>query len=310
VRRLTGGDLRFAVSNLLVDRTTSRVSEAFDAADIPHILLKGPSIGDWLYSRDEVRPYHDSDFLVAHADWERAIDVLQELGFRDRLAAMGHPRMESLHSYPWRHDHPEYADIDLHATLDGLNADSHEVWATLSVGTVALRVARRDVTVLSPAGRALHIALHAAQHRQGHPLEDLGRALEQLSAPTWARAAQLAARLDGTAAFASGLCTLSAGEKLARRLGVAGVSSTETSLRAAEVPLAEGLHALLSAPSLRARLGLLRREVFPSPAFLRWWTPLARSGALGLLAAYAWRPCYLLLRLPRAALALRAALRG
>jgi hypothetical protein len=295
------------MSNLLVDRTTCRVSSAFEAAGIRHVVLKGPTFADWLYEAAEVRPYNDSDFLVAHRAWQRAVDVLQQLGFRDRLAAMDHPRMESLHSYPWGTDDSADADVDLHATLDGLTVDPDEVWEVLSAETVPHRVGRREVWALSTAARALHIALHAAQHRVGHPLEDLERALERTPETTWACAAALADRLGGRAAFGSGLCTLPAGQELARRLGVEDATSTATRLRAAQVPLAEGLRELLTTPSLRGRLGLIRREVLPSPAFLRWWSPLAHYGRIGLLAAYAWRPLYLLSRLPRAAWALRAA---
>jgi hypothetical protein len=44
----------------------------------------------------------------------------------------------------------------------------------------------------------------------------------------------------------------------------------------------------------RARAGLLLREALPSPEFMRWWSPLARHGRLGLAAAYGRRWLWLL----------------
>jgi hypothetical protein len=184
------------------------------------------------------------------------------------------------------------------------------VWATLSTGTTRQTVARRDIPVLSRAGEALHVALHAAKHRRGHAVADLERALEQVPRDTWRQAAELAVRLEGAAAFRAGLCLLPAGRKLAAHLGVADAWSTESSLRAAQVPLAEGLHELWSTPSARAQLLLVRRELFPRPAFMRWWTPLARRGLFGLAAAYPLRLAYLASRLPRAAWAVYTARRG
>ncbi len=40
------------------------------------------------------------------------------------------------------------------------------------------------------------------------------------------------------------------------------------------------------------------RVMLPTPAFLRWWTPLARRGPLGLPAAYVWRYIHLARTLP------------
>jgi hypothetical protein len=38
---------------------------------------------------------------------------------------------------------------------------------------------------------------------------------------------------------------------------------------------------------------MLGRKVLPSPAWMREWTPLARRGPLGLIAAYGYRQLWL-----------------
>ena len=309
-RPLAPADVRRAVANLLVDQTTIRISRAFAAAAIEHILLKGPVIADWLYDEDEVRGYDDSDLLVAMRDWDRAVGVLSLMGFRERLAPMRHPRMEGIRSDAWCSDEPAEADVDLHATLDGLEADPAVVWRALWEGRAEHSVAGRSIAVLGAGARTLHVALHAAQHRDGRALADLGRAVERVGVETWASAADLADRLGGRAALNAGLSLTDPGRALARRIGVADARSMRTAVRAADVPLAAGLYELATTRGFANRASMLGRELFPTAEFLRWWSPTARRGRLGLAAARVWRPAYLVVRLPRAAIAVRSARRG
>ncbi len=296
-----------AIFTRIVDQVAVHMSVRFTEAGIDHVLLKGPTIAGWLYGDDEVRPYGDADFLIRRADWERAAEVLKAEGFEDELAKMAHPRMESFHSHPWRSK--TKGDVDMHATLEGLDADMDVVWQELTARRETLQLPDGPVAMMAEAGRLLHIALHASQHRDGRPITDLERALERASDASWAEAAEPAARVDGVAAFLSGLRTRPEGDALIDRLGVRDIRSVETLLRAGQVPLAEGLHELSEAEGLRAKLRLGFHEAFPSPDFLRWWTPLARRGRLGLALAYAWRPLYLASRLPSALRALREARR-
>ena len=52
------------------------------------------------------------------------------------------------------------------------------------------------------------------------------------------------------------------------------------------------------------------RQVLPPPDYLRFRSPLARRGPVGLAAAYAARPVWLARHAPRAVRAWRAARRG
>lgn len=304
---LSSADMLVAMYCRIVDRLVIDVSGWFRAAGIDHVLLKGPAIAGWLYDPDEVRAYGDADFLVQRGDWERAVAILQRQGFEDALAKMAHPRMESFHSHPW--GSRERGDVDMHATLEGLGADMDVVWRELTAERETLKLPEGEVEMLAEPGRLLHVALHVAQHRDGKALTDLERALERIGDERWADAAALAERTDGVPAFLSGLRTIEAGGALVRRLDLREVHSVETLLRAEQVPLAEGLHELSEAPGVRAKLRIALQEVFPRPEFMRWWSPLARRGRGGLVAAYLWRPLYLASRLPAALRALWAARR-
>ena len=56
--------------------------------------------------------------------------------------------------------------------------------------------------------------------------------------------------------------------------------------------MAAGFEALAATPGLFAKLRLVAHEMVPTRAFMRWWSPLARRGPLGLAAAYLWRPIW------------------
>jgi hypothetical protein len=143
--------------------------------------------------------------------------------------------------------------------------------------------------------------MHAAQHQDGKAVYDLERALERVDDETWQLAAKLARRLDAAPTFAGGLQLHPEGAALSRRLGVSEARSIRMDLRASQVPLTESIYELSLAPGIRAKLKLFRAELVPKPAFMRWWSPLARRGPVGLAAAYLWRPLYLIIHAPAAA---------
>ncbi len=292
-----------------VDALAVEAIRAFRAHGVDPILLKGPAIAHWIYPEDEPRAYGDVDLLVPLDAWESCHTALAELGYADTLGAMGHPGMESHSGFPWgRGDDC----VDLHCTLWGVMATPTEVWAELEPSAVPIRLAGVEVRALSPEARALHVALHAAQDGGRHPkgMADLERALAVLPESTWHTAAEIAGRLDATAAFATGLRLCEDGARITEELSleegsVAGV------LRASAVPLAEGLEHLASTPGARAKLRLAVAELFPSAAFMRWWAPrLARGGRAGLVLAYLWRPVWIALRAAPAVLAWRRARRA
>jgi hypothetical protein len=284
-----------AARSLALDGLTAELVGELEAAGVPAIVLKGPAIATWLYRDRGVRAYGDADLLIPPDCWDRATTTLLRLGFADGLGPMAHPRMESITSHPFgRGDQ----DVDLHCTLWGLAAPPARTWEVLSSRTVPLKVGGRELRVLAPAPRAMHVALHAAQHgyADGKPMRDLEAALELVPEEVWAEAAQVAAELDALPGFATGLRLSPDGLALAERLGVAHEASVDSLLRVAQVPLSQGIEELARTPGLRAKLSMLRSELLPTPEFMRWWSPLARRGRLGLAASYLWRPLYLTLR--------------
>jgi hypothetical protein len=296
---------------LHVDRVTAEVVTAMRKAGIRALLLKGPSIAVWLYGDGDARFYRDSDLLVAPDAYRQAGDVVGELGFH-HLA------------YSWHRDSQTWiragdmSCVDLHRSLTGVRASSRTVWQELSAETDTLDVGGIDVEVLRVPARALHVALHAAQHGMdvGRPLEDLRRALRITDQRIWREAVDLARRIDALPAFAAGLRLDPEGVRVAQCLELPTERPPAVALRAGtEIPVAIALQSLTSERSRRARSRLLLRALAPSPRYVRHWATIhmsrwpaaLRRGRLGLGVTYVWRLIWILLRLPKAITALRRA---
>jgi hypothetical protein len=291
----TPPDVMWAARSLALDRRSAELVAELEAAGVPAILLKGPAIAAWLYHGRGVRTYGDTDLLVPPGRWDLAMATLRRLGFEDGLGGMAHPRMESFTSHPLAR---AGQDVDLHCTLWGIQVPPERAWEVLSARTEPMNVGGRALSVLAPPARAMHVALHAAQHGydEGKPVLDLELALEVLPDELWAEAAEVATELGALGGFATGLRLLPAGRALAGRLGIGSEASVDALLRVAHVPLSQGFEELATTPGLRGKLAVVRGELAPTPDFMRWWSPLARRGPLGLAAAYLWRPLYLALR--------------
>ncbi|HKZ14561.1 MAG TPA: nucleotidyltransferase family protein, partial [Solirubrobacterales bacterium] len=212
--------IRVAALCLLVDRVSAEVITALHAAGVPSLLMKGPAISTWIYV-GEPRHYADTDLLLRGADWERAVAVLERLGFADDLTSLDRPRSGSLDSHPYVRE-ADGAAVDLHTTLFGIDAAPAEVWAAFAAERVPLEVGGARVAAPSYRARALHIAMHAVQHggdAHRKPMRDLELALERLPEPVWAEALELARTLRAEPAFVAGLRLTERGRRLAAAIG-------------------------------------------------------------------------------------------
>jgi hypothetical protein len=288
-----------AGDSLVVDALAARVFSALTAHGVQCRLLKGASFAQWLYDEGEVRAYVDCDFLVRPGDLKRAEEILRRRGFSLHEAQFADG------DRPWYHttwvDPGTNRTVELHRTLLGVTADDEVVWTALAEPKSSLVVAGRTVDALSLPARALHVALHRAQHGPLHSRcrEDLSRALQRVSPREWEAAAELASRTGATQAFAFGLRCDPLGERIASGLGLPYGASTEVLLRGAGSPhLALGFEWFASRQGVRAKVAFLLRKGFPPPAFLRAWIRVIRGRPLVLPLAYVWRLGWLLRHAP------------
>jgi hypothetical protein len=269
--------------NLSVDLVTAEVVGALRARDVRSILLKGPTLSDLLYRDGGLRTYVDVDLLIAERDASRTSDVLLALGFAYGFESRDGPSPDRV---LWMRPPDE---VDIHHTIQGVEADSERVWSVLSGMTELQEVGGLEVECLSEPARALHVALHATQHGRAWdlPMEDLRRAIEILPFETWDAAAVVAKELEATAAFATGLRLHPAGRLVAERLGLSARETVGTLLRSQSAPhLTLGFEKLYSLPGPWAKARFIARKLFPPRANMRFMMPLARRGRLGLATAY------------------------
>ncbi len=279
-----------ALRSLAIDRATADVMAAFRSAHVEAVLLKGPSVALWLYPGGAGRPYVDSDILVRPSDVIAAGAVLTALGFKDLLAGAAADE-EDQDASPWRRETDGVA-VDLHHGLRGVEAEDQLAWEILAERTEPMTVAGVEVSVLEPVARAMNLVLHAAHDGVANPqcLMDLERAVTVLPGNTWPEAATLAARLKALSSFAIGLRLIPAGGPIIDRLGIATAASVEIRLRVmSPPPLAIGLAKLQQLRGVRARARFIARNVFPTPAYMRFWCRFADRRPIGLVLAYPWR---------------------
>ncbi len=296
---------------LALDQATAQAVDALRSDGIRALLLKGPALSRWLYQDESERPYVDIDLMVDPATMDRAERILNQEGFQ----RMG---LDTLSA-----DRPKYAmtlrrpdnglAVDLHHALLGAEGSEVTQWEALSQDTTWMEVGGRPVEVLTPPGRAVVLALHAAKDgaRSPHVLVDLQRAIDLVPDEVWRESVALAQRISATEGFATGLRRLPAGAALTERLGLStGVRAEFVLKENRPPPLAMGALWFLKERGVSRRASVVFHKLFPSRDFLRAWRPIARRGRLGLLAAYVWRPFWVLWHVGPAVVAARRAARA
>lgn len=279
-------ELELTLWSLHIDKAAAFITQELARSGIDSILLKGPAITRWLYPDGKPRPYGDADVMVSPANWQKARRMLAQLGFEKDLGPLAHPGMDSIASEAWVRDGQ---NVDLHCTLWGLGVVPDKAWEALSRNNRWIELQGARVRILAPEAQALLLATHAASHGDGWAVTDLERGMGMLPLDLWRRAGTLAVELGALPAFAAGMGLVPSGRQLMRQLGLPDTPLPEASLRAWRVPMSMGLEQLAQTPGISAKATMLWRELLPTPAFMRWWTPLARRGNPGLALAYLWR---------------------
>jgi hypothetical protein len=300
-----------------VNAFTVEAIGALEAAGLNPLLLKGPAIADLLYEASEERHWDDADLLVAPDDEKRAMEALAEIGFepsdselaRDSVPYETHLVRDAM--YPNASGRAREL-VDLHRSFAGVGADAGTFWGSRDEDRDAIELFGRRVDVPSVPARLALVALHAACH--GRPgvrsVRDLERAVRRYGEPPgeFAAAAELALCWQALDYFVAGVRLDPAGDRLLEAIGVDHEPSRAANMHAAGMGPGEfGIEHLARTRGTGKRIKLIATKVVPGPEAMRRWKPIARRGPLGLLAAYAWRPFWLL---AQSALALAAYVRA
>jgi hypothetical protein len=278
-----------------LDEAAAEVLAAFDEAGVDALLLKGRGLATLLYGPGEYRAFVDVDVLVAPARFRAAEDALLSLGYVDTETGRGIDDIGGVvHAHAWARIAPRpngNPPIDLHRWLPGCRADPAVVWDALLAHRAWIELGGRQAPVLDRAGQAMHLAIHAAQHGPAveKHVHELELALALWPADVWDSASVLADQVGATGAFAAGLRLTRRGRTVAARLGLPATNDLDWVIRhRAERPRGTfHLQALTDAQSVRDRLDVLRRSLFPQRAWIIAQHPWAEGGSLRVLAGYA-----------------------
>src|SRR4051794_21121811 len=303
-------DSAAAMRRLAVDAITGLVVHEFAREGIAAVLLKGLALQRRLYGDRTLRPYGDTDLLVAPSELARAGRALERLGFTLGFDPLMHPlRMPGAHAQEWRRGRDA---VDLHWRLPGAEGDGEATWRALAAHRCPIAVGEQPAITLDDARTALLLALDAAHHGEpaGKPLRDLALGLESIAVAHWVEAAMLAAEIGARDAFAAGLRLVAVGEGRAAELRLPAARSATVRLKAGTPP-PSGLAVLhlLETPWRAGRARAIRDAIAPSPAFMRAWFPRAREGRRALAFAYCTRLVARSRQLPAAVAAARRARR-
>jgi hypothetical protein len=160
---------------MILGQVAEECAQAFGAAGIRTIMLKGVDYENRLYRAAGARPTSDVDLLIPNGDRRAAFGVLDRLGFEPRAAAPGFDDAD-YHEVAWTR---QGLEVDLHMALAPFarcRIDYRAVWAEAR----PLRIGQTDAWALAPAHAAIFHALHMAIDHFGVPaiyLIDLARLL-------------------------------------------------------------------------------------------------------------------------------------
>lgn len=128
----------------------NRITQAFDANGIDHMIVKGPNIKA-IYPKPEMRPMCDIDILIRTEQYEAIRPVMTDLGYEEKL--------ESNHEFVWQN---AKGHIELHKFLiPSYNPDYFSYYGN---GWRLARKAEGSRYVLSDEDAFIYLFTHFAKH--------------------------------------------------------------------------------------------------------------------------------------------------
>jgi hypothetical protein len=181
-------------------------------------------------------------------------------------------------------------ELDVHYRLPGTEEAPGTTWDALWQSHARIELDGRDVPVPALSAQALQLATHAAHHGPSYfkGLRELTLAIERWPFEVWRDAAGLADQLAAVAALAAGLRLTTEGTLLATELGLPVDRALEWEIAHAEERPRGTFHAAAfdEADTLRERLRMARRALFPTRRWVAVEYPWAKRGPVRACAAY------------------------
>ena len=264
---------------LTIERRLLELAEAFEAAGVSWLVLKGPALAHTVYPNPSWRGFGDLDLLVPTASWRQALEVLAGMGFQRRLPEP-RPGFDERFGKAAVHTNGDGIDVDLHRTLVlgpfGLWVEPDELFRR----SVKFRLGDRSISRLDDTALLIHACMHASLGWRPPLLWTL-RDVAQVAwagRVDWEELADLARRWRLRAVVRHALTTASETLGVSLPVEAAPLQSAEPpqrERRALESYITDRrgrggteLSTLQAIPSLRGKAAYVRMLLFPGRAFL------------------------------------------
>ena len=255
--------MALAFQRLRLQALAIRAHNVFAAADIDHLLIKGPTTADWLY--EPPRSFCDVDVLIPRTQLSQAVRALEEHGVASAdLQDFGEG---ALHAHTLVAS--DGSQLDVHVSLPMVPIDRRDpdrTWRVVSPHATRFEVPGSEgLPALDEAGRCLTLALHHASRRLAQSTEDLRRAVAMADPMSWQVAKSLAGDLGVTEVVEVALADIN-GHEIPATVTLTGRLAVRSLSVGSQGPRSRIL-VLRTAPC-REVPRLLFREAFPSRRFL------------------------------------------
>lgn len=156
-------------TTMAIDAALRRLGDAFGAAGVPFIVLKGPALARSIYPRRGLRPYGDLDLTVQDRHQVAAVGTLLDQGFREvRYAAEDARRQHTEHLHGCAAFHRQFESADRQVLVE-LHTDPLQLG--LQTSCEAARWQRavpipdfQNSLMLCPEDQIVHLSTHVHKH--------------------------------------------------------------------------------------------------------------------------------------------------
>ena len=146
-----------------------KVAEAFCAADIRVVVLKGIYLSEWLYGDIALRQFSDMDLLVSKDDAMQCMSILTELGFKPSDSAVTEfisSKSEIVHYVPMVHNN---VSVEIHIKLHRESTHYNIKTEALLNNAEKFLLRNKPVYALELHDLLIHLCVHLDKHfRGGH----------------------------------------------------------------------------------------------------------------------------------------------
>lgn len=168
MQRLGVASAEIAARNLTLGRETLNLASLLQSRGLPHLVYKGPLLGEILYGTQSLRPSHDIDLIVRPEHAKRALELLKGSGYIDSLQLTSGQLQAAIYYGAEYSVAKQGIEVDLHwrpaPKVLSASLDVDGIWSRATT----LPLFNAQLPTLAPEDLFLLLCLHAGEHAWAH----------------------------------------------------------------------------------------------------------------------------------------------